>query len=29
LAENPENLSKFYSIEVGQILHFLYYPNAR
>jgi len=29
LAKNPENLIQFYSIEVGQISHFLYYPNAQ
>jgi len=28
LAKNPENLIKFYSIEVGQIEHFICYPNG-
>ena len=28
LAKNPENLIKFYSIEVGQIEHFMCYPNG-
>jgi len=29
LSKNPENFIKLHSVEVGQISHFICYPNAQ